>query len=220
MNPKEQLPEILKKVKEATKDFTIPIVTEISWESNPFKVLISCLLSLRTRDSTTAQASNRLFAIADTPETIIKLPRKKLEELIYPVGFYKVKAERIQEISKILLSQYQGQVPNTMEELLKLKGVGRKTAGITLVYGFHQEGVAIPADIHVHRTANRIGLVKTKTPEETEQALMKIVPKKEWRMYNNLFVTFGQNICIPRNPKCNQCPITKYCKYYQNNIKK
>ncbi|MBI5392213.1 endonuclease III [Candidatus Woesearchaeota archaeon] len=212
---KKNIPEIVSKVKEATKTFTIPIVTEISWERNPFKVLISCLLSLRTRDSVTAKVCNRLFKIADTPEKLVKVPIKKLESLIYSVNFYKGKAERIHTICKIILEKYHGNVPDTMEELLTLKGVGRKTAGITLVYGFRQKEIAIPADIHVHRTANRIGLVQTKFAEQTEQALLKIVPKQYWWEWNDMFVKFGQNICLPRNPRCHQCHLTKYCKYYK-----
>ncbi len=218
-DPKKNVGKIVVLLTREMERYPTPSVTMISWQKDPYKVLISCLLSLRTRDSTTIEASKRLFTVADTPEKMLRLDVESLEKLIYPVGFYKVKAKRIQEINKILLEEYKGKVPSTMNELLRLKGVGRKTAGITLVYGYNQKEVAIPADIHVHRTANRIGFVKTKNPEDTEQELMKLVPKELWGDYNNTFVGFGQNICQPITPKCGKCLITVYCIFFNKSVK-
>ena len=139
----------------------------------------------------------------------MNLPTKKIEELIYPVGFYRVKAKRIKEISKIIIERYGGKVPDNLEELLTLPGVGRKTANIVITQGFNKYGIAV--DTHVHRVSNRLGLVKTKTPEETEVKLREIIPKKYWIELNDLFVSFGQNICTPISPRCSICPISKYC---------
>ena len=206
----QNIDAVIKILKANYKTFKKPVVTEISEERNPFKVLISCLLSLRTRDEVTGKASERLFNIADKPEELLKLSNKKIESLIYPVSFYKVKAKRIKEICNILINNYASKVPDSLEELLKLKGVGRKTAGITMTYGFNKT-VSIPTDSHVHILSNRLGWVKTKTPEQTEQELMKIVPKKYWHDLNDLFVVFGQNICLSVSPLCSKCPINKYC---------
>lgn len=206
----KNIDEIIRILKENHKNFKKPVVTGISEEKNPFKVLISCLLSLRTKDEVTLKASIRLFNLASTPEQILKINIKKLEKLIYPVGFYKTKAKRIKEICKILIKDHNSTVPDSLEELLKLKGVGRKTAGIVMCYGFNKT-VSIPTDSHVHILSNRLGWVKTKTPNETEQELMKIVPKKYWHDLNDLFVAFGQNICLSLSPLCSKCPINQYC---------
>lgn len=218
-DPKQHIVEIVKLLTKEMEQYPTPSVTMISWQKSPYKVLISCLLSLRTRDPTTIAASERLFKVADTPQKMLKLSLSELEKLIYPVGFYKTKAKRIQEINKILIEKYQGEVPKEMEILLTLKGVGRKTAGITLVYGHDLQDIAIPVDIHVHRTANRIGFVKTITPDQTEFALMKLLPKQFWWEYNNTFVGFGQNICQPITPKCGKCWITEYCKFFNERVK-
>jgi endonuclease-3 len=170
-------------------------------------------LSLRTKDEVTAKASSKLFKVGDTPKKLIKLDNKKIEKLIYPVGFYKIKAKRIKEISKLLIKKYNSKVPSKIDELLKLKGVGRKTASIVMVYG-HNEKYYLPIDTHCHRIPNRLGWIKTKTPEQTEGELRRILPKKYWYDFNDLFVTFGQNICKPIKPHCWECPISKYCKYY------
>ncbi|MEM7819745.1 MAG: endonuclease III [Candidatus Aenigmatarchaeota archaeon] len=204
---------VIKILKRETKKFEIPIVTESGKKTkNPFKVLISCLLSIRTRDEITTKASKKLFSLADTPEKMIKLSTRQIEKAIYPVGFYKTKSRRIKEICKKLINEYNSKVPDTLEELLKLKGVGRKTANIVLVYGYKKKG--LPIDTHCHRIPNRLGWIKTKTPEQTEKELRKILPKKYWFDFNDLFVKFGQNICKPIRPKCNICPIYKYCEYY------
>lgn len=207
----DNIPKIISLIKSSTKNFQNPIVTEVANITNdPFKVLISCLLSLRTKDAVTAQASKRLFEVADAPEKLVKLDTKNIEKLIYPVGFYKTKAKRIKEICKILIDKYNSKVPDSIDELLKFKGVGRKTAGIVMCYG-HNKTVSIPVDSHVHQISNRLGWVKTKTPEQTEQELMKIIPRKYWHDLNDILVTYGQNICVPVSPFCSKCVISKYC---------
>ncbi|MEM0493300.1 MAG: endonuclease III [Candidatus Thermoplasmatota archaeon] len=177
----------------------------------PFTTLITCLLSLRTKDEITEQAAKRLLRGYNTPESIIQLPEEKIASLIYPVGFYKTKAKRIKEISKTLVDKYQGVVPEDFNELLKLKGVGRKTANIVMTYGFKKPGY-IAIDTHCHRIPNRLGWIKTKTPEETEKEIKRILPEKHWYDFNHLFVRFGQRICTPISPFCSRCPIEQYCE--------
>jgi len=191
-----------------------PILSRKKWKDinrTPFTTLISCILSLRTKDEITEEASIRLLNKHDTPQKIIKISENKIRELIYPVGFYKTKSRRIKEISKKLIEKYNGSVPNDFNELLKLKGVGRKTANIVMVYGFNKK-YYLPIDTHCHRIPNRIGWIKTKKPEETERELIKIMPKKYWNDFNKIFVKFGQLICSPVSPFCTKCPIEKYCK--------
>ena len=177
---------------------------------SPFRVLISCILSLRTQDATTAKASHRLFAVADSPQAMIKLTAKKIEKLIYPVGFYKTKAQNIREMCQTIIDQYQGKVPDEIDELLKFKGVGRKTANLVVTLGYNKPGICV--DTHVHRISNRWGYVKTKTPEKTEFALRGKLPKPYWIEYNNLLVNFGQHLCRPISPMCSQCPVKKFCR--------
>ncbi len=196
-------------IRKEVKKFQEPVVS--GRYDDPFHVLISCLLSLRTRDETTAKASERLFSLASNPNTMLKLSSKKIEKAIYPVGFYRTKAKRIKEICKTLIKYYNGKVPDTEEELLKLKGVGRKTCNIVLTYG-HKKKSHIAVDVHLNRIPNRLGWIKTKTPEQTEFELYRIVPKKYWPIINDTFVTFGQNICTPISPKCSICPVNKLCK--------
>ena len=190
-----------------------PIVSRKKKEipDTPFVTLISCLLSLRTKDEVTEQASRKLLAKYNTPEKLMKLTEKQIETLIYPVGFYKTKAKRIKEISRALLEKYQGIVPDEFDELLTLKGVGRKTANIVMVYGHKKHGY-LPIDTHCHRIPNRLGWIKTNSPDETESALKKILPSKYWDDFNDLFVTFGQTICVPISPFCSRCLIEQYCK--------
>lgn len=187
-----------------------PIVTLMAetYES-PFRVLISCILSLRTQDSTTAKASHRLFAAADSPPAMLKLTATKIEKLIYPVGFYKTKAKNILEICQTLVDRYGCRVPDSIDELLKFKGVGRKTANLVVTLGYHKPGICV--DTHVHRISNRWGYVKTKTPEKTEFALRAKLPRKYWIEYNDLLVSFGQHLCRPISPVCSRCPIARYC---------
>ena len=206
--------EIFRFLKKELKNYEIPVLSRKKWEEivhTPYTTLISCLLSLRTKDEVTEQASIRLLKKYDTPKKIIELPIKKIQSLIYPVGFYKTKAKRIKEISKTLINEYNGNVPESFNDLLKLKGVGRKTANIVLVYGHNKKGF-LPIDTHCHRIPNRLGWINTKTPEETEHALRKILPDKYWDDFNHLFVKFGQTICVPISPFCSRCPIDKYCK--------
>ena len=174
-----------------------------------FKILVSCLLSLRTQDKNTEKASKALFAVADTPEKILQLSDKKLEKLIYSSGHYKKKAQILKSVSKILIEKYEGKVPDKKEELLKIKGIGPKTANIVLAFAFGQS--VLPIDTHCHRIPNRLGWLKTKTPEQTEKELENILPKKYWSEFNATFVVFGQTICQPISPFCSKCPIRKYC---------
>lgn len=176
---------------------------------NPYLVLIACILSLRTNDLTTYPATLRMLEIGREPKDFACCDVEKLAKAIYPVGFYKNKAKQIVELSKIIVEKLDNKVPNTIEELVKFNGVGRKTANLVLAKGF---GIpAICVDVHVHRICNRLGYVKTNTPEQTEFALREKLPKKYWLDVNTLLVTHGQNVCKPINPKCSECPIEKYC---------
>jgi endonuclease-3 len=186
-------------------------------DSDPFRVLIRTILSQRTRDENTDAASALLFSKFSTPVAIAFAPVEEVELLIKKSGFYHVKARRVREVSRIIHEDYNDIVPDNLKELLSLPGVGRKTANCVLVYGFHED--AIPVDVHVHRISNRIGLVKTKNPDETELELMKVVPKKYWLPLNDLFVQFGQTICRPIGPKHEICPIAEHCDYYHEILK-
>ena len=177
----------------------------------PFQMVIMTLLSSRTRDSTTIPIVKKMFAKYPNPEHFVKMDTQKLEEWLYGIGFYKVKAQNVKKLSKVILEKYHGKVPDSFEELTSLPGVGRKTANCVLAYTFKKPAIAV--DIHVHRISNRLGWVKTKTPDETEEALQKIVPKDSWIDVNRLFVGHGQTICLPINPKCTLCPIRNYCDY-------
>lgn len=202
--------KIISILKDEIKKFENPLISKIEEETkDPYRVLISCLLSLRTRDEEAYKASVNLFSLAKTPEEMIKLKNEEIEKAIKRVNYYKTKARRIKEISREILSKYGGKVPSNIEELLKLKGVGRKTANIVLSYAFGKDAIAV--DTHVHRISNRLGIVKTKSPHETEMELKKILPRKYWKDINYLFVIWGQNVCLPRNPKCYFCEIRKYC---------
>ena len=205
--------EIFQALHHELKNYTQPIVSrkKPGVPHNAFTVLISCLLSLRTKDEVTAAASVRLLQDYNTPEQLLRLPEKTIAEKIYPVGFYKTKAKRIKELCQTLIDEYDSKVPNSFDELLSLKGVGRKTANIVMVYG-HQKHGYLPIDTHCHRIPNRLGWIQTKTPEETEHALKKILPDEYWDDFNDLFVQFGQTICVPISPFCSRCPIENYCK--------
>ena len=176
---------------------------------NAFKILISCLLSLRTQDKNTEIASKKLFRVADTPRKITKLKIKRLEKLIYSSGHYKKKARTLKHVSDEIIKRFNGKVPNTKEELMSIKGIGPKTANIVLNFAFDKE--VLPIDTHCHRIPNRLGWVKTKTPEKTEKDLEKTLPKKYWKEFNGIFVLFGKTICQPISPFCSKCPINKYC---------
>jgi endonuclease-3 len=184
-------------------------------DGDPYKILIGTILSARTRDETTTNVIKMLFSKFKNPEELARANLNEIKELIQKIGFYNIKAARIKEVSKILVEKYDSKVPPNLEDLLSFPGVGRKTANCVLVYGFKKP--AIPVDVHVHRISNRIGIVKTKKPEETEIVLQKSVDRKHWIAVNETFVVFGQNICLPIKPKCNVCRLTKLCEYYENN---
>jgi endonuclease III len=185
--------------------------TAVAGESgDPFRVLIACLLSLRTQDTTTGPAAARLFALADTPAAMLELTARQIERAIYPVGFYRTKARVILRICADLLARFGGRVPDEIDDLLTLDGVGRKTANLVVTIGFDKPGICV--DTHVHRISNRLGYVRTRTPEETEMALRAKLPRRYWIGYNDLLVTFGQNICAPVSPKCSACPVRTLCR--------
>ncbi|MFH1622786.1 MAG: endonuclease III [Candidatus Omnitrophota bacterium] len=206
----KKIEEIVKILRNYYRTFQKPSVTEISHKyKDPFFVLISCILSLRTKDKTTVEASRRLFKLAGNPLGFSKVSLGNIQKAIYPVGFYRVKAKNIKEISKQLLIRFKGNVPSDIDALLSLKGVGRKTANLVLTLGFNKLGICV--DTYVHRISNRLGIVNTSKPFDTEMELRKILPKKFWIEYNDLLVTFGQNICKPISPLCNNCKIYKLC---------
>ena len=184
-------------------------------ETGPFSILIGTILSARTKDESTTKVVKVLFSRYRTAKALANAKVKDVEKIIRPIGFYHVKSRRIIEVAKIIDSRYGGSVPDELEKLVELPGVGRKTANCVLVYAF--EKPAIPVDIHVHRISNRLGLVSTKNPEETEQELVKKIPKKYWIQINDTFVMYGQNICKPVSPMCGVCKIKKICKYYNGN---
>lgn len=202
--------QVVKTIRKQMKDLPDPSVTLVGkrWKS-PFLVLISCILSLRTKDETTLPASERLFKLADTPKKMLGLTARQIEKAIYPVGFYKTKAKSILGICRDILEKFGGKVPNDIDTLLTMKGVGRKTANLVLTEGFQIPAMCV--DTHVHRISNRFGYVKTSLPDETEMALRKKLPKKHWMDYNALLVTWGQNICKPISPLCSQCGIDQFC---------
>jgi len=206
-----QIAQVIKRLHAAMRDWPDPSVTLVGKKfKSPFLVLISCLLSLRTRDETTLPACERLFARADTPQAMLKIPVGDIQRLIFPVGFYRTKAVRIHDICEDLLTRFKGQVPRELDLLLTLKGVGRKTANLVLTEGFGQLGICV--DTHVHRISNRLGYVRTRTPEETEFALRKKLPVKYWIEYNALLVSWGQNVCKPISPMCSICPVNGICE--------
>ena len=209
MSPKE-FEKIWPVLRRQVKTLHVPWLDHMaSADRDPFKVLISCILSLRTKDEVTGAASRRLFGLAGTPETLAKLPVKKIEKAIYPVGFYHVKSGRIKEISRVVLERYHGLVPDTLDELLTLEGVGRKTANLVITLGYGKAGICV--DTHVHRICNRWGLVRTKTPDRTEFALRDILPVRYWKQMNGMLVAFGQGICKPVSPLCSRCRIRPAC---------
>ena len=176
---------------------------------NPYLVLIACILSLRTNDKTTYPATLRMLELAKTPEEMSKISPEVLAKAIYPVGFYENKAKQIVELSRQIVEELDGNVPDEIEDLIKFKGVGRKTANLVLAKGFNKPAICV--DVHVHRIFNRLGYVKTKTPEETEFAFREKLPVKYWLDINTLLVTHGQNVCKPQKPNCSQCPISEWC---------
>lgn len=201
---------VIRRMRRAVRDLPDPSVTLVGkkWRS-PFRVLASCLLSLRTKDETTLPAAGRLFAAADTPAGMLKLKAREIEKLIYPVGFYRNKARVLLGISRDLVNRFDGRVPDDLDGLLSLNGVGRKTANLVLIEAFHRPAICV--DTHVHRISNRWGYIKTRDPLETESALRKMLPKPYWMDYNALLVTWGQNICRPVSPLCSRCAVNRFC---------
>ncbi|MBP8626217.1 MAG: endonuclease III [Syntrophorhabdales bacterium] len=207
-------PDIFKEIVEVLQGHLkdkVPIITGLSQrqDRNPFLILIGTILSLRTKDGITDKAMERLFEKARTPGEMLNLTDEEIERLIYPVGFYRKKARVIKGISKTIIGQYNGSVPDELDELLKIKGVGRKTANLVIIEAFGKPGICV--DIHVHRISNRLGVVKTRNPHETEDALRKILPEQYWIIYNALLVTFGQDVCKPVSPHCSLCPVEYLC---------
>ena len=204
----DSIHDVVRILRQEIRQWPVPAIGH--YVETPYTVLISCILSLRTQDRTTNAASERLFAIAATPDKMVATPTATIEKVIYPVSFYRVKARTIHAISEQLLARYEGHVPSRMEDLLELPGVGRKTANIVITLGFRKAGIAV--DTHVHRISNRLGYVRTKTPEDTEMVLRKKLPRRYWMAFNDLLVTYGQNLCKPISPICSQCKIARYCR--------
>lgn len=182
-------------------------------QDDPFKILIGTILSARTRDENTTKVIKKLFARFRTPQEIASADIEEIKNLIHSIGFYNVKAERIKQVSQLIMSRFGGQVPNDIDSLLELPGVGRKTANCVLVYAFNKP--AIPVDVHVHRISNRLGLVSTKTVKQTELELSRMVNRQLWTSVNNTFVMYGQNVCLPIRPLCEICDLKGMCKYYK-----
>lgn len=203
--------KVLDILEEESKNWNAPVLTLVAERSkkDPYQILISTILSLRTKDEVTHRASKKLFEVASTPYEMAKLSEEEISRLIYPVGFYRVKAKKILDISKILLERFNGKVPDRIDELLKLPGVGKKTANIVLNIAYGKPAIAV--DTHVHRISNRWGFVKTKNPHQTEKILKEKLPLERWSCYNDLLVAFGQTICKPVAPKCDRCPVAQYC---------
>lgn len=209
----DDLPELVKILKKEFYSHPAPIIELIEAQTkDPFAVLVGTILSSRTKDACTAGAVKRLFAAGgNTPEGLEKMELKTLEKLIYPVGFYHTKAQHLKKLPAVLKEKFAGVLPHTVEELCALPGVGRKTANLTVAIGFNLPAICV--DVHVHRISNRLGLIKTKTPFESEMALRKILPVKYWMTWNSHLVSFGQTRCSPLRPKCTGCPIARFCNF-------
>ncbi len=212
MNRQEKIETIIPILQQATKPFALPLIDQLIeefGEKDPFMILIACLLSLRVKDLVTIHVCRDLFSRIRTPSELVALPREELERIVFRTGFYRNKARVLHEVSATLLEKYDGKVPADKDELLGIRGIGLKTAHLVMGMAF---GIpAICVDTHVHRISNRLGLITTKTVEQTEQALKKLLPEKHWILWNTLLVVWGQNICVPISPKCSQCPIRDYC---------
>lgn len=207
----DKIVKIINILKREYKKWNAPAIELMAQnDRDPFKILVSTILSLRTKDEVTLKASKRLLNVASTAGELSNMTQEEIEKLIYPVGFYRNKANILKEMSHILIEKFNGKVPDNLEDLLSIKGVGRKTANLVLSAGYGKPAICV--DTHVHRISNRLGIVKTKHPEKTEFELMKIVPKHLWKDINKIFVAFGQTICKPIKPKCRECPINIYCE--------
>lgn len=206
----KKIPQTMNILKKHFGKTSLTTLNRMRGKSDAFKILIACLLSLRTKDENTEKVCIKLFAVADTPEKITKLPMKKLEKLIFSSGHYKKKARTLKHVSKILIKEFNSKVPNNKEKLLSIKGIGPKTANIVLAFAYGKN--VLPIDTHCHRIPNRLGWIKTKTPEQTEKELEKILPKRYWNEFNGIFVLFGKKICQPISPWCSKCPVKGYCQ--------
>ena len=206
------LQSVLRILRREIRKWKVPAVGDVAERAvdRPFETLVATILSLRTKDAVTAQAADRLLSVAPTPSAFATLTVPLIAKLIYPVGFYRTKAAHLKETCRILCAQYGGRVPDVIEELLKLPGVGRKTANLVVTIGY--DGYGICVDTHVHRISNLWGYVKTRNPEETEFALRRKLPRRYWKTYNDILVTFGQNLCVPVSPWCSRCPVERYCE--------
>ena len=205
-----QITRVLQRIRHTISVWEPAVVSKIAEESrDPFQVLISCILSQQTKDHVTGAASARLYRLADRPDTILALSELRIARAIYPVSFYKTKAKTIREVCRDLLARFDGRVPDTIETLLSLTGVGRKTANLVVTVGYGKPGICV--DTHVHRISNRWGYVETMTPEQTEMALRLKLPKRHWIYYNDLLVPFGQHLCRPISPFCSRCPVEHWC---------
>jgi endonuclease-3 len=207
----ETLVSVLGILKEALREDPLPLVAErVRTDRDPYRVLIATLLSLRTKDEVSGEAAERLFVLASTPAAMVLLPEETIARTIYPAGFYRNKARTILRVSRELLENHDSRVPSTLEGLLALKGVGRKTANLVVTLAFGKDGICV--DTHVHRISNRFGYVSTKTPNETEEALRRKLPKPFWASYNTILVAFGQTLCRPVSPLCSRCPVSTCCE--------
>ena len=205
------LSRVIARLRAKAPEWNPTVLAEVADETerDPFRILIACLLSLRTKDETTGPAAERLFALARAPEVMLRLTPRRIERAIFPVGFYRTKARVIRGVCRDLLARFGGKVPGDLDALLTLKGVGRKTANLVVTMGFGRPGICV--DTHVHRISNRLGFVRTKSPEQTEQALRKKLPRRHWIELNDLLVAFGQNVCQPLSPRCSTCPVRALC---------
>ena len=207
MVTQRDIDDVIRVLKRLVRQWQVPVVGH--YRDDPFTTLISCLLSLRTKDEVTRAASQRLFRLARTPQQLLKLSTRAIEQAIYPALYYRLKARTLQTVAHTLIERYDGKVPSDLDTLLTIKGVGRKTANLVVTLAFRKAGICV--DTHVHRISNRWGYVKTKTPEQTEMALRRILPRRHWLIYNDLLVTFGQNLCQPVSPWCSRCPLNTVC---------
>jgi endonuclease III len=218
MTPSD-IPTVNRKLKEAYHRVKAPIVDLLAIQTrDPFRVLLATILSARTKDACTAAACERLFKVVTTPDDLRRISQDELEKLIYPVGFYRNKAQHLKALPDVLEQKFGGVLPDTVEELCELPGVGRKTANLVVAQGFGKPAICV--DVHVHRITNRLGLVQTKTPLETEMALRQILPTRYWITWNSYLVAFGQTRCTPRNPRCDGCPIAAYCDARETNVER
>lgn len=206
----KNISDVIKKVAGAVSIYNIPVLEKFNeMTKDPYWVLISCILSLRAKDETTEKVARSLYETAKTPRQVLHIPLKKMEKIVYRSGFYRVKARNVLDITRIILEKYHGKVPDSIDELLTIKGVGRKTANLVVTVAFNKPGICV--DTHVHKISNRWGYVRTKTPDETEMKLREILPEKYWIKFNMWLVLFGQNVCLSVSPLCSSCPLNRLC---------